>query len=219
MKEIDLQIGWGPFSQNPEGIQQREIYICTFAMLAKFVSSDGEISQKEIQLIDNLMRQTLKLNESRREFVTKVFNLARKSKTDFEEYARRYKVALRDKPKMYEWLIDLLYRASLADEVLAPEELGYLESACKALGVSTEKYNEIKSRYSLPDDMASYAVLSLSPGVSFKEVQLRYEDLLDQYDVERLIEGNFAEEIVELAQKRRAEITAAFLKIKKESKG
>jgi DnaJ-domain-containing protein 1 len=216
MKEIDSQVGWGPFSRDEKGIRQREIYICTFAMLSKLVASDGDISRKELLLIDHLMRETLKMNDERRQFVTKVFNLARKSPTSFEEFARRYRVALKKKPQMYEWLIDVLLRISLADEVLAKEELDFLSSACNVLGVSEERFSEIRSRYAVKDG-ASYGVLGLSSSVSFEEVRERYEELLRSYDVERLIEGGFAEDLVELAQKKQAEITAAFLEIRKQN--
>jgi DnaJ like chaperone protein len=216
MKEIDSQVGWGPFSRDDNGIRQREIYICTFAMVSKLVSSDGDISKKELLLIDHLMRETLKLNEERRQFVTRVFNLARRCPTSFEEFARRYKMALKKKPQMYEWLIDVLFRISLADEVLAKEEMNYLTSACNVLGISKEKFEEIRSRYAV-NDGESLGVLGLSSNASFEEARERYEELLRSYDVERLIDEGFAEDLIELAQKKQAEITAAFLEIRKQN--
>lgn len=215
MKEIDLQVGWGPFSQSEDGIQQREIFICTFAMLAKLVSSDGDIGKQEISLIDHLMKQTMKLDDTKRQFVTKVFNLARKTPTSFEEYARRYKLALRKKPKMYEWLIDLLFRIALADEVLAPEELTLLKSACNVLGITEEKFSEIRSRYVTADEVASSA-FGLPIGTPFEKIRDRYDMLLAKYDVERLIEGDFAEELIDLAHKKQAELTSTFLKVRKQ---
>ncbi len=217
MEEIDSQVGWGPFTRDEPGIRQREIYICTFAMLSRLVASDGEISKKELLLIEHLMRETLKLNDERRQFVTRVFNLARKCPTSFEEYARRYKVALESKPKMYEWLIDVLFRISLADEVLDEKETSLLASACNVLGISKEKFDEICSRYSVKGG-ASYGVLGLPSGAGFDEVRVRYEELLRSYDVERLIEEGFAEELIEIAQRKQAEITAAFLEIRKQNR-
>jgi len=215
MKEIDLQVGWGPFSQSEEGIQQREIFICTFAMLAKIVSSDSDISKQEISLIDHLMKQTMKLDDTKRQFVTKVFNLARKTPTSFEEYARRYKLALKKKPKMYEWLIDLLFRVALADEVLAPEELTLLQSACNVLDISEDKFLEIRSRYT-SDNVETTSFFGMPVNTSFDMIRERYDILLAQYDVERLIEGDFAEELIELAQKKQAELTSTFLKVRKQ---
>lgn len=230
MKEIDSQVGWGPFSQDDDGIRQREIYICTFAMLAKLVSSDGDISKKELMLIDHLMRETLKLNEERRNFVTSVFNAARRSPTTFEELARRYKIALRSRPQMYEWLIDVLFRISLADEVLAEEEMEFLHSACRVLDISDEKFEEIRARYapkqsrtdSIQNDQlentSSYKVLGLNPGTSFEQVRQRYESVIRGYDIEKLLEGGFADDLVAYAQKKQAELTAAFLEIRRSSK-
>jgi uncharacterized tellurite resistance protein B-like protein len=215
MKEIDAQVGWGPFTRDDSGVKQREIYICTFAMLSKLVSIDGDIGKKELILIDHVMRETLKLNDERRQFVTKVFNLARKSPTSFEEFARRYKMALKKKPQMYEWLIDILFRVSLADEILAKEEMNLLASACNVLGISDEKFKEIRSRYSQIDDGASFGVLGLTSDSGFDDARSRYDELIRQYDVERLIEEGFAEELIEIAQKKQAEITTAFLDIRK----
>lgn len=211
----------GPFEENDHGDMQRAAFISTFALIAKLVCSDGTMDKKELILVNQVMTQTMKLDEDRKAYATKIFNETKRAEVTVSELVEAYKSALHTRPKMYEWLLDVLVRLSLADEVLLPEEEQFLNEVCTLLGFDEHKVDEIKSRYvTFSKDDAAYAVLGISlegnTRPAFTEVQNAYNRCLKKYDVETLIELGFGAELIELASQKQAECTSAFLKIKNE---
>lgn len=215
-------LGAGPFSETEQGEIQRVVFVSTFALIARLVASDGDMGKKELILVDQLMKQTMKLDDAKRKFATKVFNESRKIDVPVSSLVTSYREALADKPKMYEWLLDILVRLSLADEVLVEEEESLLLEVCTLLGFNEHKLNEIQSRYVLKSnsgsgkDDAAYKLLGCGLTDSFEQIQVAYDGKMRKFDTERLIQAGFSSELVELAMKRQAEFTSAFLKIKKE---
>ena len=216
MKKLIDSLGQGPFQNSAHGEVQKLIFISTFALIARLVSTDGDMDKKELILIDQLMRQTMKLDEEKRKFANKIFNESRKIEVPTKDYISAYKKALADKPKMYEWLLDVLVRLSFADEVLKPEEESLLLEVCTGFGFDKTKLTQIQSRYRISSPLAeSYEALGLSEESDFSMVQNAYDKLMSMYDSEKLIELGFAHDLVEIAMNKQADYTAAFLQIKK----
>lgn len=216
MNKLVSKVGKGPFPDNAQGNDQRIIFICTFALIAKLTASDGSIDPKEIALINQLMNQTMKLDDSKRKFATMIFNESRRIDVPISELVSNYKDVLKDKPQMYEWLLDVLVRISLADEVLLDQEVLFLKEICNHLGFGEEKLSEIKARYiRVSQPVPSYAILGVDSAASSEMLQVAYDRKMRGFDVQKLISEGFDSELIEIAMKKQAEISAVFLAIKK----
>jgi len=137
-------LDWGPFSKDKDGNLRRDIFICTFSIISRLVSSDGELSPKELKLIDELMRKNLKLDDEKRKFVSQVFNASRKSETEFRDFVVRYKELLSDKKEMYNWLSEVLISLSQADGNFSDPEYRLIEEFFEILDLDQKKLTKIK---------------------------------------------------------------------------
>lgn len=210
---------------------QKKIFVSTFAMIAKMAGADGTVSKKEVESVERFMDQVLELDGPRKEFAIKVFNKARKSETTFRQHAEDYKLLLKNKPEMYEWMVDMLARFSLADKEFVQSELDILHTACEVFGVPEARYRKLHQRVSeekegfpqssAPESEESesleeyFAILESSPEDSFELVQERYESLALRYQPERIEADGLPEEFQALAAKKLAEVREAFKKVSK----
>ncbi len=212
---------------------QKKIFVSTFAMIAKMAGADGTVSKKEVQAVERFMDQVLELDTPRKEFAIKVFNKARKSTTTFRQHAEDYKALLKDKPEMYEWMVDMLARFSLADKEFDKSELQILQTACEVFGVSEARYRKLREKVRAgreenpikeeeekienKEDLSEYfALLESSPEDSFDVIQQRYEALALRYQPEKMEAQGFPEEFQALAAKKLDEVRHAFKKLSKQ---
>ncbi len=228
-----------PFDSSEEEQTQRDIYICTFSMLSRITSVDGQVSKDEIQMIDKFMRNVLGLDTERRAFAIQVFNDARRSESTFEQYAEQYFELLSDKPKMLEWMVDVLLKVSCVDRNYSEGEKQLVESARKIFGISDAKFEELKSRYikkSAPEKQqeqkaeqksevkaeskaiapagSPFEILRLTESASNEEIQQQYKSLCDEYNPSRIVELGLPEEFVELAEEKSRQFQKAFRALK-----
>jgi DnaJ like chaperone protein len=216
-----------PFSSTEEEQHQKQVFIATFSMLAKLTGADGNISANEIQIIDRFMKEVLSLDDERRKYAISLFNKARKDDLTFEHYARRYYELLSAKPKMLEWMLDILLRVSLVDREFDQIERDLVETARTIFKISIERYRELEARYltrspaaasadGTSELTAAFKTLRLDSSASAEEILTRHRELSVEYTPSRIIELGLPEEFVRLAETLYGEIQEAFQVIKKE---
>lgn len=203
-----------PFNETPEDQQQRAVFIATFSMLAKLASADDTVTKREVELVEQFMTRVLGLDESRRRFAVKIFNDARKSNKDFRSYAEDYHRLVNGKTEVLEWMLDILLRISLADQVFNAPEAQLLQVACDVFGVSEERFDELQKKYGT--DTSHYTTLESSPADETDQVTKRYEKLVQQYDPARITALNLPADFVELAERRTKAIKAAYAKVQRD---
>jgi DnaJ like chaperone protein len=198
---------------------QREVFICTFSMIAHMAGADGVVTRVEAAAVDKFIKNVLHLDEDRRKFAIQIFNKARKSEATFESFAQRYKELLKDRPEMFEWMADVLLRVSLADEVFTEPEAEILGRACKIFALSTNRYERILAKYQSKNPNAHYKLLHSEPEDSMDLITKRYNDLLEKYDPEKVIQSGMPEEFINLAKEQLEKIKQAYLFVIKEREG
>ena len=226
-----------PFGANQEEQTQKKIFVATFSMLA---SADGKVSKDEVKIIDRFMKNVLGLDDARRSFAIDVFNQARREEVAFSEYAKQYRELLSDKPKMLEWMVDVLLRISCADECFSDPEQAIVKSACEVFGVSETRYQQLRSKYlkgeqdsnqsaesplntadsprseAASGSSSAWSVLGLTAEATDEEIVTRHKKLSTEYSPSRIIEFGLPHEFVELAEEKFREIQEAFRAIKSE---
>ena len=207
------------FGPSEEEQTQKKVFVSTFSMLAKLASIDGKVSKNEVQIIDRFMKEVLDLTPERRKFAIYIFNSARREEHEFEHYAKNYATLMAKKPKMREWMLDVLLRVSLVDKEFSGAERHLLEKACKIFEISEQRFKEMQTKYIKgenppkdepevnplgPSSVSSksskkddpYAVLRVSSEVSDDELLAAYRRLSVEYGPSRIIELGLPDEFV-----------------------
>jgi DnaJ like chaperone protein len=189
---------------------QKAIFVSTFSMIAKMAGADGAVTKNEVQAVDRFMSNVLKLNEQRRTFAIRVFNAARSSPKTFEDFARQYKRQLKDKPEMYEWMVDVLLRISLADAVFSDAEERILTKACEIFDVDLERCRQLVQKRAGSAVNAHYKAIGCEPSASDEEIERIHSTLSAKYDPDNILAMGLPEEFVEVARAKRDAIERAY---------
>lgn len=214
-EHVERKIGDGPFGVTEKEQLQKKAFVCTFAMLAKVASADGNIGKKEILAVDHFMKNVLQLDAARREFAISAFNESRRAPGSFEEYAEEYRNLLKDKPTMFEWMVDVLLQLSMADHLFSDSEEELIKKASRIFGLADEKYRQLRTKRLAERSEESYNLLGCSPQASLDEVNSRYAKLSRDYDPEKIKQLELPEDFVKLAVDRSRELEQAHSIIKR----
>lgn len=212
--EVEERLGQGPFGMSDKEQQQKKIFICTFAMLAQLAGADGAVGKKEVLAVDHFMKNVLELDPERRSFAVSAFNESRKTATTFKEYAEQYREILSDRPKMYEWMIDILLQISGADGVFSEAEERLIITACEVFAISRERYQQLKISRLKSKAEAAYKILGCSAQCDDDEIRKKYLRLKNDYDPIRIKQFSLVEDFVQLAETKTAEIEQAYQLLK-----
>ncbi|MGV0035170.1 MAG: co-chaperone DjlA [Candidatus Azotimanducaceae bacterium WSBS_2022_MAG_OTU7] len=185
-------------------------FVTTFSMLGKLSKADGQVSPEEIEVVEQVITDNLRLPPEARQFAIKIFNAGKDSTSSFEDYARQFHEAFHDRPEVLTSLVDLLLRISHADGVLHPAEEQLIVQAVNIFGIRQE-YEQIRARYSSTNDLDKcYALLGANHGESLGDIKKKYRRLAMTYHPDRIQSNGVAPELAILAEERFKEIQHAF---------
>ena len=190
-------------------------FLATFSMLGKLSKADGVVSPEELEVVEHLMSENLKLSDEARQFAISVFNAAKNSDSTFNDYARQFYEEFQGNPEVLSSIIDLMLRLAHADGVLHPGEQALIDEAVNIFGVSNE-YQQLKARYSSSNDLQQcYGVLGATEEESLVSVKKKYRKLVMTYHPDRLQANGVSPEFAVAAEDRFKEIQHAFEVIEK----
>mgnify|MGYP006125269291 FL=1 len=185
-------------------------FVTTFSMLGKLSKADGQVSPEEIEVVEQVIANSLRLPLQARQFAIKIFNAGKDSNDPFEDYARQFYSAFQDRPEVLASLVDLLLRVSHADGVLHPAEDRLIEKAVDIFGIRPE-YQQMKARYSSTNDLDKcYAALGAQQGESLRDIKKKYRRLAMEFHPDRMQANGVAPELALLSEDRFKEIQHAF---------
>lgn len=192
--------------------QKRSIYFfSTFAMLGKLAKSDGVVSRHEIDVIDNVMRNHLKLNSDARQLAIEIFNEAKQSNSGFDEYARQFYDHFHADQQMLITMVELLLLVAMSDRQFHSSEKQLIDSVVKIFHLE-DYYAQIRSRFAaVPEDINRYYhILGCEKGDSIQTVKKKYRRLAMEFHPDRVQANGMPEEFVEVAQDKFKEIQHAY---------
>lgn len=192
---------------------QAAFFVTTFSMLAKLAKADGHVSDEEIALVRDFMRNQLRLSPQDQNYAIEIFRKAKESPDSFEDYAHQFASIFAAEPRMREVMLDLLVRLAAADGTVHPNEEKMLRAAARIFQMGESALDGLLAGRG-GDPSRHYAVLGISPSASPEEIKKRYRHLVAEYHPDKIIGKGLPQEFVELAETRFKEIQAAYEEIK-----
>lgn len=193
---------------------QATYFVSVFSMLAKMARADGRVSQSEIDMVAQFMRQDLRLDREAEQAAVKIFRAAKDSPATFEQFAHQFhQIFHADRDMLYS-MLDLLHRLAAADGAVTADEQRLLTEAARIFGFQEREYRHVVG--DLPTDLEKhYATLGLEPTATKEEVRTRYRKLVADNHPDKIMAKGLPDEFVEFAHHRFREIQEAYETIQK----
>ncbi len=192
-------------------------FVAVFSMLAKLARVDGYVSKAEIATIERFMAEDLRLTPQSRNAAVGIFQTALDSPQTFEDYASQFYEQFRFQPQILDFMLDILFRVSVADGKLTEEAEALIRSAARIFGIGEERYRQIRKAYAT-DVERYYAVLGVGKNDPPEQIKKAYRHLVQEYHPDKIAAKGLPEEFTRFAEDKFREIQEAYEKIK-EDKG
>ncbi len=183
--------------------------VALIALSAKMAKADGEVTQAEIRAFE----EVLKVPESERANVYRVYQIAQQDVAGFQAYAAQVARIYRDRPAMLEDVLDALFHIAKADKHLHPAELEYLRTVADVFGFSEVEFARIRASHLGTDRADPYLVLGITPDISSEDLKKAYRRLVRENHPDTLMARGVPKELVSIANEKLAMINVAYEKI------
>ena len=197
--------------------RQSIYFVATFSMLGKLAKADGTVTQQEIDIVDRVMREDLRLTPQTRKFAIEVFNTAKESNERFEDFAQQFYDEFGRSAELLASVIDLLLLVAHADGQLHATEEKLILEAVRIFRLENQ-YQQLKSRFAgMPDDINRYyAILGCRRGDDPKEIKKKYRKLAMEHHPDRIQAKGVPPELASAYEERFKEVQNAFDLIEKD---
>ena len=203
--------------------KQSIYFAATFSMLGKIAKADGTVSQQEVDVIDRIMRENLRLPEDARHLAINIFNAAKDSDDQFEDYAQQFYDEFGRAEVVLVSIIDLLLVVAYADGELHAAEESMIKSAVRIFGLES-KYEQIKGRFTgqgagqVDDIDQCYKILGCEPGDETSVIKRKYRKLAMDYHPDRMKANGMTPELAAAAEEKFKDIQHAWDVVEKKRK-
>ena len=197
-------------------IEQRQaaFFVSLFSVLGKLSKIDGVVTRDEIKVVQEFING-LPVGETERQFARQIFNEAKDSPYQIEDFAGQLYQFASSQPTLIISYFDLLLRIVAADGTLHSAEEVALQKVKTVFRLSDHQYEEMKAVYFDGLDK-HYKVLNCTPDSSIDDIKRNYKKLVKEFHPDAIISKGLPEEFVEFASNRFREIQESYEKIQKE---
>ncbi len=216
---LDSGSGGGGLFSSLEN-KQSIYFAATFSMLGKLAKADGIVTQQEIDVIDRVMRENLRLNPQARNLAVQIFNTAKDSNQRFEDFAHQFYQEFGASKEVLASIIDLLLLVGHADGQLHPAEEEMILKAVHIFKLE-DRYQQLKSRFSgVPQDINRYyAILGAKKGDALKDIKKKYRRLAMEHHPDRIQSQGVPPELAAASEEKFKEIQNAMDMVEKDLQG
>jgi DnaJ like chaperone protein len=199
---------------NREGAQTIFI-VALFSMLAKMAKADGQVSRAEIRLIEDFIKNNLRLNSDDRQQAIRIFQNSKDDNYSIYDYAQQYRQLIRNQA-MREMVYRLLFAVAYADGELHSAEESILRQIPAHLGLHESLFAAMQGEF---DRRASasggslqrhYDILECSPDASDKELKLAYRRKAAEFHPDKIAARGLPEEFMRYAEDQMKSVTVAY---------
>ncbi|MCB1644589.1 MAG: co-chaperone DjlA [Pseudomonadales bacterium] len=196
--------------------KQTLYFVATFSMLAKLSKADGVVSREEINVIEKVMQDHLRLSPEARQFAIEIFNAAKDSDDSFESFAQQFYVEFGSTTAILTSVVELLLLVAHSDGQFHPGEEAMIRSAVRIFGLE-DQYAQMLARFTGSVDNLNdcYQLLGASADESLASIKRKYRKLAMEYHPDRVQANGLSPEMAELAEAKFKDIQHAYDVIEK----
>ena len=198
----------GYFMAAPDPRDSVTFTIAMIALAAKLAKSDGRVKRTEI----HAFREIFTIEPEQEEAVGRVFDLCRQDVAGYRDYARQIVRLFGPGSSVLEDIMDALFHIAVSDGGYHPEEDDYLEAVAAIFGLDPRCMARLRARY-VPQHWDPWSVLGIEHSAAPDAIRAQYRDLVRQNHPDTLTAKGLPEEMVELANRRLADINRAYSEI------
>ncbi len=198
----------GYFMAAPDPRDSVTFTIAMIALAAKLAKSDGRVKRSEI----NAFRQIFTFEPGQEEAVGRVFDLCRQDVAGYSDYARQVVRLFGRGAPILEDIMDALFHIAISDGGYHPNEDDYLDAVAGIFELLPASMGRLKARY-VPERWDPWSVLGIEHSAEPDAIRAQYRLLVRQNHPDVLIANGLPEEMLELANRRLADINRAYSEI------
>jgi DnaJ like chaperone protein len=201
----------GYFMAAPDPRDTVTFTIAMIALAAKLAKSDGRVKRSEI----HAFREIFRIDPEQEEAVGRVFDLCRQDVAGYRDYARQIRRLFGRGAPVLEDIMDALFHIAVSDGGYHQEEDDYLEAVADIFGLDPRCMARLRARY-VPEHWDPWSVLGIEHSADPEAIRTQYRDLVRQNHPDVLTAQGLPEEMVELANRRLADINRAYTELTRE---
>ena len=186
--------------------------IAVIALSAKMAMADGEVTRDEVETF----KRIFKVPPDEMKNVDRVFDLARKSASGYEPYARQIARMFRSDPAVLEELLDALFMIARADQVMHPAEISFLREISRIFGFDDAAFERIRASHAGSGAADPYAILGVAHNAGDDEVRAAWLALIRENHPDKLIAQGMPEDFIAVATEKMAVINASWDQIREQ---
>ena len=198
----------------PESLQVRQtaFTVAVIVLSAKMAKADGQVTRDEVEAF----KRIFEIPESEMRDVGCLFDEARRDAEGFEPYAEQIGEMFAHDLAVRESLLGGLFQIALADGVVHPNELKFLEKVAHTFGLNQNDFNRIQAAHMGSDSADPYQILGVTRDTGDDEIKKTYRNLSRENHPDTLIAQGLPQEFIDVANEKMASINAAYDQISKE---
>ena len=184
------------------------------SLAAIIAKADGRVTKKEIECLDHLLKDEIKLSVEERALLSNWFNLSVKQGLDYHEYANALKI---QKIELLNSIFGFLFDLAYVERNSNVQKIEILDNIAKKWKISDEFYQyclkQVECEISLEE---CYKILECSVEDSFDVIKKAYRKLVMKYHPDAYAGKNLTNDEKTVLQKRFVEVTQAYERIQNE---
>lgn len=179
------------------------------ALGAKLAKADGQVTQDEISAFRNVFQGSPETQDG----VAKFFDLAKQTTLGYEAYAKIVYRHYKKRPDILEDVLDGLFHIALADGIVTPEEMEFLETVASIFHFSAQSFHRIRIAHMGRTSDDPFLILGVDESISDTELKRVYRALAAANHPDRIVARGLPPELQELATRKMAIINKAYSEI------
>ncbi len=215
---------------DPTGDQERiqtAFFTATFAVMGHLAKADGRVSETEIALAEQVMRQ-MSLDDEQRKAARRLFNEGKRADFPLDDVVEQLRRVTHRRRNLLQMFLEIQIQAALADGRLDSGENAVLQRVAAGLGFSPAAFRQLldfirglgaRAAHGRPSGAdaldQAYRTLGVAHNASDADVKRAYRRLMNQHHPDKLVAKGLPEEMMKLATEKSQQIRAAYDAIKR----
>ena len=211
---VDRQRSQKKIETGPSKLETRQtaFTVAIIVLSAKMAKADGHVTRVEV----DTFKRIFEIPEDEASDVGQLFNQARQDAEGYEPYAKQIGEMFVHDQAVRENLLGGLFQIALADGIIHPKELHFLQNVAFSFNLDTTDFKRVQSTYTNGNNADPYQILGVDRKTSNNDIKKSYRDLSRENHPDTLIAKGVPQEFIDIANAKMASINAAYDQISKE---